>query len=202
MSLRLLHPIMPHITEKVWQLIPQKTDTKAIMLAKFPISSENLVFSKEAKEMELVFETISSLRNVRQSFNIPLSLNFDIEIHASKDEEPIFKEIESYIKRMAKVGNITYSDSETQIKKSASAVVSASKIIIPLENLIDFNQEIARQNKKLEKLSGERKSLEGRINNPKFVSNAPADLIKQTRERIDEILLQEESIKDLIKSLS
>ena len=202
MSLRLLHPIMPHITEKVWQLIPQNSDTKAIMLAQFPVFSKNLVFSKEAKEMELVFETISSLRNVRQSFNIPLSLNFDIEIHASKDEEPIFKEIESYIKRMAKVGNITYSDSETQIKKSASAVVSASKIIIPLENLIDFNQEIARQNKKLEKLSGERKSLEGRINNPKFVSNAPADLIKQTRERIDEILLQEESIKDLIKSLS
>ena len=202
MSLRLLHPIMPHITEKVWQLIPQKTDTKAIMLAKFPIFSENLVFSKESKEMELVFETISSLRNVRQSFNIPLSLNFDVEIHASKEEEPIFKEIESYIKRMAKVGNITYSNSDTQIKKSASAVVSASKIIIPLENLIDFNQEIARQNKKLEKLSGERKSLEGRINNPKFVANAPADLIKQTKERINEILLQEESIKGLIKSLS
>ena len=202
MSLRLLHPIMPHITEKVWQLIPQKTDTKAIMLAKFPIFSENLVFSKESKEMELVFETISSLRNVRQSFNIPLSLNFDVEIHASKEEEPIFKEIESYIKRMAKVGNITYSNSDTQIKKSASAVVSASKIIIPLENLIDFNQEIARQNKKLEKLSGERKSLEGRINNPKFVANAPADLIKQTKERLNEILLQEESIKGLIKSLS
>ena len=201
MSLRLLHPIMPHITEKVWQLIPKSTDIKAIMLAPYPVYDESLAYPKEAKEMELVFETISSLRNVRQSFNIPLSLNFDIEIHASEDEKPIFKEIESYVKRMAKVENITYADGDVNAKKSASAVVSASKIVIPLENLIDFEQEIARQNKKLEKLSGERKSLEGRINNPKFVSNAPVELVEQTNARIAEIKLQENSINELISSL-
>ncbi|MBR1619069.1 valine--tRNA ligase [bacterium] len=201
MALRLLHPIMPHITEKVWQLIPKSTDIKAIMLAPYPVYNESLAYAKEAKEMELVFETISSLRNVRQSFNIPLSLNFDIEIHASEDEKPIFKEIESYVKRMAKVENITYADGDVNAKKSASAVVSASKIVIPLENLIDFEQEIARQNKKLEKLSGERKSLEGRINNPKFVSNAPVELVEQTKARIAEIKLQENSINELISSL-
>lgn len=201
MALRLLHPIMPHITEKVWQLIPKSTDIKAIMLAPYPVYDESLAYAKEAKEMELVFETISSLRNVRQSFNIPLSLNFDIEIHASEDEKPIFKEIESYVKRMAKVENITYADGDVNAKKSASAVVSASKIVIPLENLIDFEQEIARQNKKLEKLSGERKSLEGRINNPKFVSNAPVELVEQTKARIAEIKLQENSINELISSL-
>jgi len=202
MALRLLHPIMPHITEKVWQLIPKSTDIKAIMLAPYPVYDEKLSYPKEAKEMELVFETISSLRNVRQSFNIPLSLNFDIEIHASEDEKPIFKEIESYVKRMAKVENITYADGEITAKKSASTVVSASKIVIPLENLIDFEQEIARQNKKLDKLSAERKSLEGRMNNPKFISNAPAELIEQTKCRIEEILVQEHNINDLIKSLS
>ncbi len=202
MALRLLHPIMPHITEKVWQLIPKETDIKAIMVAPYPVFEEKLSYPKEAKEMELVFETISSLRNVRQSFNIPLSLNFDIEIHASADEKPIFKEIESYVKRMAKVENITYADGEVTAKKSACAVVSASKIVIPLENLIDFEQEIARQNKKLEKLSGERKSLEGRINNPKFVSNAPKELVDQTKARISEILIQESAINNLIASLS
>ena len=201
MALRLLHPIMPHITEKIWQLIPQKTDIKAIMLAPYPVFDEKLVFSKEAKEMELVFETISSLRNVRQSFNIPMSLNFDIEIHASKDEKPVFQAIESYVRRMAKVENISYCDGDTAIKKSASAVVSASKIIIPLENLIDFNEEIQRQEKKLAKLQGERKSLEGRINNPKFVANAPKELVDQTKGRIDEILLQENNINELINSL-
>ena len=65
----------------------------------------------------------------------------------------------------------------------------------------DFNEEIARQEKKLGKLQNERKSLEGRINNPKFVANAPADLIKQTKERIEEILVQERAINELIDSL-
>ena len=173
MSLRLLHPIMPHITERVWQLIPKETDIKAIMLAPYPVYEDKLSFPKEAREMELVFETIKSLRNVRQSFNIAMSVLFDIEISATKLEKPIFMAIESYIKRMAKVQNITYADDNAPVaKKSATAVVSASKIIIPLENLIDFNAEIARQEKKLGKLQNERKSLEGRVNNPKFVAKA------------------------------
>lgn len=202
MSLRLLHPIMPHITERVWQLIPKESEFKAIMLADYPVYKEKLAYSEEARQMELVFETIKSLRNVRQSFNIAMSIKFDIEIRANESEKPVFKAIESYIKRMAKVENISYADDSTPVaKKSATAVVSASKIVIPLENLIDFNAEIARQEKKLGKLQGERKSLEGRVNNPKFVSNAPAELIKQTKDRIDEILVQEKAINDLILSL-
>ncbi len=201
MSLRLLHPIMPHITERVWQLIPKETDIKAIMLAQYPVYEDKLSFPKEAQEMELVFETIKSLRNVRQSFNIAMSVLFDIEIRATELEKPIFMAIESYIKRMAKVQNITYADDSAPVaKKSATAVVSASKIIIPLENLIDFNAEIARQEKKLGKLQNERKSLEGRVNNPKFVANAPAELIKQTKDRIDEILVQENAINELIET--
>ncbi len=203
MSLRMLHPIMPHITERIWQLIPKNTDYKAIMLSDYPVYKESLSFPKEAKEMELVFEAISSLRNVRQSFNIAMSLKFDIQIFASDSELPVFKEIESYIKRMAKVENISYADVNLPApKRSASAVVSASKIVIPLENLIDFDLEISRQKKKLEKLTGERKSLEGRINNPKFVANAPEDLVNQTKARIDEIVVQEKAINELISSLS
>ncbi len=202
MSLRLLHPIMPHITERVWQLIPKQSEFKAIMLADYPVYKDNLVFSEEAREMELVFETIKSLRNVRQSFNIPMSVNFNITIHATVEEKPIFEAIESYIKRMARVENIEYAEvSAPAAKKSATAVVSASKIVIPLENLIDFNAEIARQEKKLGKLQNERKSLEGRVNNPKFVANAPSELIQQTKDRIEEILIQEAAINDLVASL-
>ena len=202
MALRLLHPIMPHITEKVWQLIPQDKKFKAIMLADFPVYDEKFAFIKEADEMELVFEAIKSLRNVRQSFNIPSSLKFDIEIRAEKSEKLTFEVIESYIKRLAKVEKISYADDTVPMpKKSATAVVSASKIIIPLENLIDFNEEIKRQQKKLDKLLAEKNSLSGRMNNEKFVANAPKELIEQTKSRIDEITGQETTIKALIESL-
>ena len=202
MSLRMLHPIMPHITERVWQLIPKKSEFSAIIIAKFPVFEEKLDFPKEAREMELVFETIKSLRNVRQSFNISTSLKMDIEIRATEEEKPVFEEIEAYIKRLAKVENITYADVNAPVpQKTATAVVSASKIVLSLENLIDFNEEIKRQQKKLDKLTGEKKSLSGRINNPKFVANAPKELIQQTKDRIAEIEIQESAINELIASL-
>ena len=202
MSLRMLHPIMPHITERVWQLIPKKSEFSAIIIAKFPVYEEKLDFPKEAREMELVFETIKSLRNVRQSFNISTSLKMDIEIRATEEEKPVFEEIEAYIKRLAKVENITYADVNAPVpQKTVTAVVSASKIVLSLENLIDFNEEIKRQQKKLDKLTGEKKSLAGRINNPKFVANAPKELIQQTKDRIAEIEIQESAINELIASL-
>ena len=202
MSLRMLHPIMPHITERVWQLIPKETETKALIVAEFPIFKEELEFPKEAQEMELVFETITSLRNVRQSFNISPSIKCNIEIRAEKDEKPIFEAIESYIKRLARVEDISYANMTAPLPpKSATAVVSASKIILPLADLIDLDAETARQQKKLDKLTAEKKSMLGRINNPKFVANAPKELIEQTKDRIAEIEIQEKVINDLIISL-
>ena len=203
MALRMLHPIMPHITERVWGLIPKSDEVKAIIVSEFPQYKEEFAFSKEAQEMELVFETITSLRNVRQSFNISPSVKVNIEVRAAENEKPIFEEIESYVKRLARVENITYGDVKAPVPpKSASAVVSASQIVIPLADLIDLDAEIARQQKKLDKLTNEKKSMLGRINNPKFVANAPQELIEQTKERIEEIEVQEKTIFDLIASLN
>ena len=154
--------------------------------------------------MEVVFDTITSLRNVRQSFNIPTSAKVNIEIRANKEEKEIFEAIESYIHTLAKVEGITYEspDKEEIPPKSAVAVVSASKIFIPLADLIDLNAEVKRQEKKMAKLTNEKNSLEGRMKNEKFVANAPAELIEQTKSRIEELTKQEDVIKDLIKSLS
>ena len=202
MALRMLHPIMPHITERVWGLIPKETDVKAIMVSEFPKYKDNLAFPKEAEEMELVFETIKSLRNVRQSFNIAPSVKVDIEIRAVDSEKPVFEAIEAYVKRLARVENISYGDINADVPpKSASAVVSASQIVVPLADLIDLDAEIARQQKKLDKLTNEKKSMLGRVNNPKFVANAPKELIEQTKERIAEIEVQEKTISELITSL-
>ena len=202
MSLRMLHPIMPHITENVWGLIPGEKETSALIIAKYPVYEEAMSFPKEAEEMKLVFETITSLRNVRQSFNIPTSATVDVEIRAEGKEKEIFTEIEAYIRRLAKVNNITYAEMNAPTPpKSAAAVVSASKLVVPLADLIDLDAEIKRQEKKLEKLTNEKNSLEGRMKNEKFVANAPKELVEQTNARIAEISAQQEVIKDLIDSL-
>lgn len=201
MSLRLLHPIMPHITEKVYALIPGSKKFNAIMLADYPVFEEKLQFTKEAKEMELVFETITSLRNVRQSFNISPSIKVNIEIRAEKSEKPIFEAVISYLKRLARVENVTFADENAVIPpKSATAVVSASKIIIPLEDLIDLDAEVARQQKKLDKLLAEKNSLLGRLKNKNFVDNAPKEVVAETQGKVDEITTQQEIIEKLINS--
>lgn len=202
MALRMLHPIMPHITEKVYSLIPSANKAKAIMLAAYPVFEEKLAFSKEAKQMELVFETIKSLRNVRQSFNIAPSVKVNIEIRPEQSEKSIFESVLAYIKRLARVEEISFADETASVPpKSATAVVSASKIIIPLEDLIDINAEISRQQKKLDKLVGEKNSLLGRLNNKKFVDNAPREVIEETQAKVGEISIQQEIIEKLITSL-
>lgn len=201
MSLRMLHPIMPHITEKIYSLLPNP-EFNAIMHADFPVGKSDLEFPKEAKEMELVFETITSLRNVRQSFNIAPSVKVNIEIRAEKSEKPIFEEILAYIKRLARAENITFGEEHLPPpKKSATAVVSASKIIIPLEDLIDIKAEIERQQKRLDKLLTEKKALTGRLSNKNFVDNAPKEVVEETQAKVDEITTQQEIIETLIKSL-
>ena len=202
MSLRMLHPIMPHITEAIWQLIPQDKDTVGIIKAEFPTYKKEFVFETENKEMELVFETIKSLRNVRQGLNIPLSAQMDITVLASAAEKPVFEAVVPYLKRLARIESVDFKAEDTQMpKKSASAVVGNSKIVIPLEGLINFDEEIARQNKKIEKLDKERMSLEGRLKNKNFVEKAPKELIEETRARADELNTQINAIKELIETL-
>lgn len=201
MTLRLLHPIMPHITEKVYSLIPNNK-FEAIMLADFPIYDKKLSFPIEAKQMELVFETIKSLRNVRQGFNISPSVKVNIEIRPEKSEKTIFESVSAYIKRLARVEEISFADENSPVpKKSATAVISASKIIIPLEDLININAEISRQQKKLDKLLTEKSSLSGRLNNKNFVANAPKEVIEETQAKVDEISIQQKIIEKLINSL-
>lgn len=202
MSLRLLHPIMPHITEKIWQALGVKTDVTALIKSEYPQYKEEYHFPTEAKEMELVFETITSLRNVRQSFNISPSIKVNIEVLAPSEEKPVFEAVIPYLQRLARVENVKFIDNtDNSSKKSATAVVSASKIIIPLENLIDMEEEIARQNKKLDKLLKEKSSLEGRVNNPKFVEKAPKELVEETKAKIEELSGQQKAIEDFINLL-
>ncbi len=197
MTLRLLHPVMPHITEKIWQLMPQNKDEKAIMLSKFPEYSEEFKFEDAKNQMEALFEAVRSLRNIRSEFNIIPGAKINIQIDGG---EKLFKDVVPYLKRLAKVDNVEFTSASSADKQSASVVVGDAKIIVPLKGVIDVEEEISRQNKKLQKFEAELKSLEGRINNPKFVSSAPKDVVESTKARIEEIKLAEAKIKELISN--
>ncbi len=202
MSLRLLHPIMPFLTEKIYSLMPNK-EFSAIIKASYPTYDEKLRFPKEDKEMELVIETIKSLRNVRQSFNISPSVKVNVEIRGAKTQELFNDKVVAYLNRLARIGNVTFADENAPIPpKSATTVVSDFKMYIPLEDLIDLNAEIARQQKKLDKLTAEENSLLGRLKNENFVKNAKPEVVEETKAKADEIAKQKQVIEALISTLS
>ncbi len=196
--LKLLHPIMPHITEAIWQKMPIKKETKGILFAKYPKYDEKLNFSPDAKKMETVFETIKALRNLRAEFNIPLGSTIDIIID---NNEELYSQIIPYLKRMAKVNSIKF-EKESKTSKSAYCTVGDTKITIPLEDLIDLKQEINRQQKKIDKLENELKSIEARLNNDKFINSAPKDVVEKTQLRKNELNSEINLIKETIKKLS
>ena len=196
--LRLLHPIMPHITEAIWQKMPISKETKGILFAQYPKYREDLSFNPDAKKMETVFETIKALRNLRAEFNIPLGSTIDIIID---NNEELYSQIIPYLKRLAKVNSIKF-DKDAKIPKSAYCTVGDTKITIPLEDLIDLKQEINRQQKKMDKLETELKSIEARLNNEKFISSAPKDVVDKTKERKMELNSEIDLIKETMKKLS
>ncbi len=196
--LKLLHPIMPHITEAIWQKMPVKKDTLGILNAKYPEFKDEFNFKAEAEKMETVFEAIKALRNARAEFNIPLGATINVII--DKNEE-LFSQIIPYLKRLAKVEKVEFNPNASS-KKSASCIVKDTKITIPLEGLIDISQEIARQQKKIDKLNIELKSICARLNNEKFTQSAPKEVVEKTNSRKEELLQEISLIQETINKLS
>ena len=196
--LKLLHPIMPHITEAIWQKMPVKKEKKGILFENYPKYLEKFEFNSDAKKMETVFETIKALRNLRAEFNIPLASKIDIII--DKDEN-LYSQIIPYLKRLAKVNSIKF-EKDSSIKKSACCTVSDTKITVPLEDIIDLKQEIIRQQKKMDKLLSELNSLNQRLSNEKFIKSAPFDVVEKTKNKKQELEAEIKVIKNTITKLS
>ncbi len=196
--LKLLHPIMPHITEAIWQKMPVIKDTVGILSELYPKYCTELEYKKEAKEMDTVFETIGALRNVRAEFNVPLGSKIDIIIDNNQE---LYSNIIPYLERLAKVRSVKF-DKNANTSKSAFATVGDTKITIPLEGLIDLKQEIERQQKKLDKLENELKPIASRLNNQNFVKNAPKEVVEKDTIKKEELNSQINLIKETIKKLS
>ena len=207
-TLRLLHPIMPHITEEIWQLIPDETfkdESRSIMLTKYPHYDPGLKDNVAESKIATAMEAIKAVRNIRQSFNIDVGKKININVFVDGvEQKETYDLIEPYLCHFAKIGRmkINYLSNKEVPSQSATVMIGTALIVVPLAEFIDVEKETQRQNKKLETLAKERKGLEGRLNSPQFLENAPKELITQTKERVQEIDQQAEAIDELIKSLA
>lgn len=210
-ALRLLHPFMPYITEELWQRLPgEKTLHTAyagaeptVMLTAYPEGSADLIDETAESEMQAIIELISRVRNIRSAMNIKPGERIPITIGAPDEKlRTVFTSSRGQIARLVRASEVSISERLEAPKASARAVLAGgAEVAVPLEGLIDFEQERQRLHRDMDKLRAEAAKLEAQLSNPNFVSRAPAERVNEVRERIDDIAQQSAQLQQTLENL-
>lgn len=208
--LRLLHPIMPYITEEIYQTILKKPDApKSIMIAPYPQYDKSqdwqpLAGDKFVEYIDNVLGVIQSIRNIRQTYNIPHPTHVNVIIEPSSGVFKAFLD-ESVLRHFVKIDQLTILDpkqtADVNKRHFATNVVSGTTVLVDLENIIDIGQEKQRLTKKRDVLLKEHDQLFRMLNNFEFIEKAPPDVVAKNKARLEEINGQMGVIEEQLRSL-
>ncbi len=198
-SLKLLHPFMPFVTEKIYKEL--YNDDESIMIAQYPEYKEELEFKSEEIAIEELKDIITGIRNVRAKMNVHPSKKSKL-IFVTKDYAKIIKESEEFLKKLGFGEGIQVQETKENIPQNAINVVAKGiEVFMPFEDLVDIKEEIERLEKEKAKVLIEKEKTDKMLSNPGFVAKAPASKVEEEKEKqakFNEII---ESIEERIKSL-
>ncbi|MCR8702442.1 valine--tRNA ligase [Weissella cibaria] len=182
-TLRLLHPIMPFVTEAIWQEMPH--DGESIVVAAYPEEKAELDNPTAEADFQSLTDLIKAVRTIRTEANAPMSTEIDVLIKTSDENlARIFDENSDYINRFVKPKSLEISADVAAPKLAMTQIISGAEVYVPLEELIDLDEEIARLQGDVKKFAGEVKRAEGKLGNEKFVNNAPEAVVAEEREKL------------------
>jgi valyl-tRNA synthetase len=195
--LRLTHPMMPFITEEIWQKIAPLAGVKGdtIMLQPYPVADESKIDEKAEAEMKWVMEFIVGVRKIRSGMNIPPSKPLPILLQNGSAQDMAWLDAnEVFINSLAKTETITWLAADDEAPDSATSLVGEMKLLVPMAGLIDKDAELARLSKEIDRLQGEVQRTEGKLNNEKFVGKAPAEVVEKEKAKLAEAKSSLESL--------
>lgn len=199
-TLRLLHPIMPFVTEEIWQSVPHVGES--LVVATYPTVHPEQMDEKAAEEMEFLMDFIRSVRTVRNEMNTPLSKPINIIAKVSDAAHyTVLKENESYIARFSNPEEFVYGEDVEAPSDAVTSVITGAEIYLPLAGLINIEDEIARLEKEAEKLQQEVDRVEKKLSNEKFVAKAPAAVVEAERAKGADYQAQREAVLERIATL-
>ncbi len=197
--LRLLHPIMPFITEEIWQVLPGQRPCESIMQADYPDGRGLPTDSVGAERMELVMEVIRAIRNIRGEMDVPPGKQVTALLDCKSEEAcKILEEGASAIRVLGKVGELTIGQNLDRPEQSATQVAGEVEISLPLAGLVDIAEEEKRLQKEIAKVQKDVDLFTKKLANEKFVANAPAHVLEKDRGKLKDA---EEKIGVLQESL-
>ena len=198
--LRLLHPIMPFVTEKLWLSMPH--DGESIMVAKYPEVHAEFENEPARHDMAFLIEIIKAVRNIRMEVNAPLSSSIDIMIQLEDAKnERILTDNEDYVKNFLHPKKLTISKQIAAPKLAKTAVISGAQIFVPLADLVNIADEIKRMTKEEKDLQAEVERSTKKLNNQGFVAHAPEAVINKEKAKKADYENQLQGVQERIQEL-
>lgn len=198
--LRLMHPTMPFVTEKIWLSMPH--NGKSLVVAKYPEYNADLADDDAEKQMSALIEVIRGVRNIRTQANAPISKQVEILIKTSSVEmKNILDGNVEFLERFLNPTTIVIGPDVKAPKLAMSAVTTDAEIFVPLAELIDLDEEIARLQKENERLTGEIARIDRKLGNANFVAKAPEAVVAEQRTKRADYVKQQEATVSRINEL-
>ena len=198
--LRLLHPIMPFVTEEIWQQIGGQD--KSIVVADYPQVMEAYQDSRVEAQMAQLMELIRAVRTIRNEMNTPLSKPVDLYIKVQDATgQALLEANQAYIKRFCNSAQLVISQAPEHPEEVVTQVLSFAEILMPLKGLIKLEDELARLEGEQAKLEKEVARIDGKLSNEKFVSRAPEHVVAEERNKRQGYLSQLETVKERIQQV-
>lgn len=202
-TLRLLHPIMPYITEEIFQKLPHRQD-RSIMMARYPQAHSELIDNGINQRIDYVLDTVRAIRNIRQQYTVPVQQPVNVTIITSEvQEQQAISEGDDVIRHFVKVETLAVQDIlENPGQHQAVNVVGHSRIAVNLEGVIDIEQELERVRKKLTTLLKEQEQLYKMMSNFEFLERAPVDVVEKNKSRLNEVNKQVKALEEQLQGLA
>ena len=197
-ALRLLHPMMPFITEELWQ---QTTGKDTLLINEAWPTPQNMDASEAASEMEWVIRLVTEIRSVRSEMNVPAGAKVPLVVKDANDlTRSRLQRHEDLIFRMARVSSLRH---EQELPEgTAQIVLDEATMGLPLGDVIDFSKESERLTRELEKVRKDKSKVEAKLGDEKFMSRAPEEVISAQRERLADAEQSEQKLTEAISRLS
>ena len=186
-ALRLAHPIMPFITEEIWQRVAPLAGQRGatIMLQPYPIANLARRDETACDDIAWLQGVIVAVRNIRGEMNIPPSKALPVFLkNGSREDERRCTENRQYLMKLAKLESISFLGTADDAPMSATQLVGDMQVLVPMAGLIDKDAELKRLGREIEKLQKEITGLDSRLSNEAFVAKAPADVVAKQREQL------------------
>jgi len=185
--LRLLHPLMPFITEEIWQTVGPLAGKSGptIMLQPYPVADDKGVDSAANADIEWLKGVIVGVRNIRGEMNIPPGKELTVLLgNGNERDKTRLEQNAPFLKKLAKLADITWLPAGEEAPVAATALVGELEILVPMAGLMDKDAELARLAREIDKLEKDLSRIQGKLGNASFVDKAPAAVVAKERDKM------------------